>query len=124
MHKQQEQFAGTPQCCGVGVVLEPRCSSSSHSVLPCEEKRPAARPLGTRHRSPGHASYSSSHGSPPTHSSELDSSCDVPCDEFVVGDLLEGFSGATSCALQKGDRVLSIDGIDVSGKTEAAAGID
>jgi hypothetical protein len=48
----------------------------------------------------------------------------VPCDEFVVGDLLEGFSGATSCALQKGDRVLSIDGIDVSGKTEAAAGID
>jgi hypothetical protein len=116
MQKQHEEFAATPQCCGVGVVLEPRCSWSRDSSLP-------ARPPGTRHRSSGHASSSSSHGSPPTHSPELDSSCAVPCDEFVVRDLLEGFSGATSCALQRGDRVLSIDGVDVSGMTESAAGI-
>ena len=117
MHKQHEEFAATPQCCGVGVVLEPRCSWSSDSSLP-------ARPLGTRHRSSGHAFSSSCNGLPPTDSPELDSSCDVPCDEFVVSDLLEGFSGATSCALQRGDRVLSIDGVDVSGMTESAAGIN
>lgn len=123
MHKQHEEFAATPQCCGVGVVLEHSCSSSTDSSLP-------AHPLETRRGSLVHASWSCGHassssqslGSPPSHSSELNSSCDVRYDEFVVRDLLEGFSGATSCALQRGDRVLSINGVDVSGKTESAAG--
>ena len=98
MHKQHLEFAGTPQCCGVGVVLEPRGSS------------------------PGTGCLSLGHSPPPIRSSELDSSSDLPCEQFVVRDLMEGFSGATCCALQKGDRVLSIDGVDVSGKTESTAG--
>jgi len=41
--------------------------------------------------------------------------------QFVVHDLIDGFSAAQSCALRKGDAILSIGGVDLCGKTEAAA---
>ena len=55
----------------------------------------------------------------------MERDADLPslcCDEFVVRDIIDGFSAATSCALQRGDRVLAIDGLDVRGKTETAVG--
>jgi hypothetical protein len=96
MQKQQQEMVHTSQFCGVGLILEPRCFQHSPSAdLHQQNKR----------ISPGHASSTDRH--------------DAVSNLFLVREVVEGFSAALN-GIQKGDRVLSIDGVDLSGKTESA----
>ena len=156
MHKFQKELAGTPQQCGVGLVLKGHCEGHREETTEENREHPSS-PCSPTHALYAQQSLAQSQMSQERtleRSTQPDKSVslspqsvkslkkspklcggvgydsvrdgardrDVPCEKFVVCDLIEGFSAAMSCALQKGDRVLCVDGVEVCGKTESVVG--